>query len=352
MDIFKTNEAKDASWEPSPEVLAWKKNHYIESSKSDDKLHMIIDQANFDGDKINGVPSSIKPFEYRPDSWDRFIGQEDAKELAKTIIIPQFKRGIKSHIIISAIRGHGKSSLIRLLANDMQAHLIERIGNTITMESLPNILNEINQSIKPCVLFVDEIDTMPAEMIKLFNPILESFEISGKHIKPFLFASATINKNLLVKNNPDALDRIKHHINFTRYSIAELIQIAKQVHQQLYKEESIPDTIFEILGKNCKRNPRTIINLLENYIVCPRIEKVLKSSGIVHEGLTWTDVKILKFLAECKKPVGSNVIAMKCALSQKEYESEFEPSLFEFGYIGRVPSRVITDKGREFLKSI
>jgi Holliday junction resolvasome RuvABC ATP-dependent DNA helicase subunit len=331
----------------------WWSHPYSDEKGNLDKIHVIIDAPTLDGAKIVNSPViGVKNFEFRPKTWEQFIGQTESKELAKSIIIPQFKRGIKSHIILSAIRGHGKSSFVKLLANDIQANLIERIGNTVTLNTLPDIINEINHSVKPTIFFIDEIDTCPKDIIKLLNPIIESFEISGKKIKPFLFASATINKNLLVKNNPDTLDRIKHHINFTRYSVNDLIQIAKQVHEQLYREEIISNDIFQALGDNCKRNPRTIINLLENYVVCPNINQVLKASGIVKDGLTWIDVKILKFLNECNKPVGANAIAMKCALSQKEYEGEFEPILFEFGYINRVPSRIITEKGKEFLKSI
>lgn len=331
----------------------WDEERIIGKQNNDDPMHMIIDPVTLNTEKIGDIVlPETKKFEFRPTKWEEFIGQENAKELAQTIIMPQFNRGIKSHIILSAIRGHGKSSYVFLLAKSMGLNLIEKIGNTVTIETLPEILNEINKNEKPSLLFIDEIDAMPKEMIKMLNPIIESFCISGKHIKPFLFASATINKNILVKNNPDTLDRIKHHINFTRYSIDELIKIVSQVKDQLYKEEDVSDEVFKILANNSKLNPRTIINLLENYVVCPDINKVLKVSGIVKDGLTWIDVKILKFLAECPKPVGSNVIAMKCALSQKEYENEFEPPLFEFGYLNRLPSRMITDKGKEFLQSI
>ena len=326
---------------------------YAQSEEDTDPMRCIIEPATLNTGKIGTIAvPEVKKFEFRPTQWSEFIGQENAKELARTIIIPQFERGIKSHIILSAIRGHGKTSYIELLAKSMRLNLIQRIGNTVTIEALPEIINEINRNEGGSLFFIDEIDSMDKAMIKMINPIIESFQISGKHIKPFLFGCATINKNLLVKNNPDTLDRIKHHINFTRYSVEELVKIATQVHAQLYKEVNVTEDTFKILAENCKLNPRTIINLLENYIVCPDVNKVLKVSGIVKDGLTWTDVKILKFLNECSKPVGSNVIAMKCAMSQREFENEFEPCLFEFGFINRTPSRSITEKGKEFLEGL
>ena len=60
--LFSKEESIHLPWQASAEVLEWKKNHYIESSKNDDKLHMIIDQANFDGDKIKYTKKDI--FDY------------------------------------------------------------------------------------------------------------------------------------------------------------------------------------------------------------------------------------------------------------------------------------------------
>lgn len=319
---------------------------------TNDAMRMIIEPASLNVANIATIDRpEIKSFEFRPQTWDQFIGQADAKERAKTVMA-QFNRGMRSHIILSAIRGHGKTSYIELLAKSLDANLIQRIGNAVTIEALPEIINEINLSEKPCVLFIDEIDTMDKAMIKMLNPIIESFQIGGKKIKPFLFACATINKFLLYKNNPDTLDRIQHHINFTRYSVEELTQIVSQVNDQLYKKENISSETLKELALNCKFNPRSVINLLEYYVVDSDIKHVLKTCGIVKDGLTWTDIKILQFLADSTKPMGANAIAMKCAMSQNEYINEWESFLYEFGYINRLPSRVITEKGKDFLSSL
>jgi Holliday junction DNA helicase RuvB len=320
--------------------------------KNNDPVKVIIEPAKLDTSNIessNIIP--VKNFEFRPTKWSEFIGQEDSKDRVK-IIKEQFKRGMKAHICLSAIRGHGKSSFTKLLAKDMDLNLIERIGNTINMDSLVEILNEINTSEKQSLFFLDEIDTCTKEMIKLMNPVIESFEISGKKIKPFLFVCASINNFLLYQNNPDFLDRISHKITFTRYSIEELTTIIKQVKGQLYSEEIVSDETLTTLANNSKFNPRTAIALLEYYIVNPDIKNVLKNWTIVKDSLTKIDVDILEYLFTCKKAVGSNAIAMRCGLNQKQYEQEYEPFLYEFNYIDRCPSRIITEKGKEFLQSI
>lgn len=333
-------------------VLRMNKGRNIGGNTDNDPMKVIIEPNRLDLSKIGGGTAvEIKKFEFRPQEWAQFIGQENAKEQAP-IIIEFFKRGMPAHVILTGLQGHGKTSYIELLAKTMKAHLIQRIGNTVTLETLPEIINEINASTDPCILFVDEIDTMDSEIIKLLNPIVESFKISGKPVNPFIFAGATINLDRITVKNPDFLDRIPFKMQFVRYTIDELKTIGRQFHQQLYKETPVNDEQLTTLANNCKLNPRTIINLMRFLVVDGDVSHTLKVNGIVKDGLTVTDVKILNYLASCKKSVGANSIAMKVAMRQRQYEVSFEPYLFEEGYIIRTPQRMISDKGREFLTSL
>jgi len=79
---------------------------------------------------------------------------------------------------------------------------------------------------------------------------------------------------------------------------------------------------------------------------------VLKNSKIIKDGLTLIDIELLTILSRATRPMGANALAMAGKLSQNEYIREFEPFLVEYGYINRVPSRIITDKGRKLLKEI
>ena len=323
------------------------------NNKNEDEIKIKIKKEEFDIEKIKEYTGNdYKEFEFRPQKWEEFIGQKNAKDRARTII-KQAERGIKSHLILSAIRGHGKSSYIQLLAKSLNAHLIEYVGRMINEINLINIINEINTSQERYViLFIDELDTIDPKVIKILNPIIESFKIGNKKIKPFIFAGATINKHILLQNNPDTLDRIPHHIKFKRYSTEEISQIIIQYKNKLYPEIILPEKVTKTISENCKFNPRTAIALLDCYIIENNIEKVLKNSDIIINGLTYTDIKILKVLNESPKALGANALALRCGISQKEYITEFEPFLYEFNYINRIPSRIITEKGIETLKKI
>jgi len=312
-----------------------------------------IKDSKFNSSQIveyNG--EEAKAFEFRPQTWKQFISQDFAKEQAHTIA-KKVKRGIRGHFILSAIKGHGKTTFIELFAKSLGAKLIQRVGKQVEEDELLNIVNEINTSQeKYVVLFIDEIDTMDWKVLKVLNPIIEQFKINGKRIKPFIFASATINKHILIKTNPDTLDRIPHHIQFIRYSAGDIAQIIRQYKKELYPDENISEKVIMKIGNSCKFNPRTSISLLEDFVVINNIDKVLKDRHIIKDGLTKLDIKILEVLNQAIRPMGSNALSMRIGLGENQYLREYEPFLVEFGYIARIPSRIITDKGKKLLKEI
>ena len=296
---------------------------------------------------------SVKKFEFRPRNFKEFIAQAQAKEQGRTII-KKVERGIKGHLFLSARQGMGKTTFVKLLANELKAKLITRVGKQLDdADALVDVINEINTSQeKNVIFFLDECDSMDKKMVKMLNPVIEQFEISDKKIKPFVFACASINKDIWIKNNPDTLDRISHAIQFTNYSADDIKTILNQYRKQLYPYDEVSEEVLNLISKSCKFCPRIGISLLEDFIVEKDINKVLKNRRIVKDGLTETDVKILRVLNQATRAMGCNAVALRAGLNQKQYTMEFEPYLYEMGYLNRVPSRIISDKGKQFLKEL
>jgi Holliday junction resolvasome RuvABC ATP-dependent DNA helicase subunit len=295
---------------------------------------------------------NIPRFEFRPLVWSQFIAQEEAKKQAQTII-KKVKRGIRGHFILGGLKGCGKTTFVELFAHDLKAKLLSYIGRQVNEDNLPDIINAINSSTEEnVVLFIDEVDTADWKVLKILNPVIEQFKINGKAIKPFIFASASISRHLLVKNNPDLLDRIPHSINFVRYTIEDLSTILNQYTQQLYKKDNITNEAIYTIANNCKFTPRIAISLLEDFVVEQDIQKVLSNRSIMLEGLDKIDIAVLQRLSECKRAVGSNSLALQIGLNEHQYLREVEPYLLEFGYIQRVPSRIITGKGLDILRQV
>ena len=325
----------------------------ITETEKANPLKVEIKDSVLDTSKIKEYTGEeIKNFSWSPQNFEQFVGQEDANDQAK-IVIKKMERGIRCHVILSAIQGHGKSTFVRLLANNLNARLIERVGKEINEDTLIDVINEINTCPeKRVVFFLDEIDTTEWKVLKLLNPILQDFKISGKKVKPFLFCSATINKDLLLKTVPDLIDRIPHAIQFTRYSAEELMIILKQYKKELYSNEKVEEEVLNKIALNSKYNPRLAIGILEDFIVTQDINKTLKSRRIIKNGITEIDLSVLKILSQAKRAMGANALSQRIGMTQNQYVREIEPYLCEFGYIARIPSRVITDFGRIFLKEL
>ena len=317
-------------------------------------LKVEIKNSKFDTSKIEEYTGEgIKSYNWQPQSFSQFIGQSFSKEQGKTII-KKMKKGMKAHCILSAIQGHGKSTYIRLLAKSLGAKLIEVVGKQLDdPEELVNILNIINTCPEEYVVFfLDEIDSCDWKILKLLNPILQDGQINGKTLKPLLFASATINKDLLLKKNPDLLDRIPHHIQFSRYTPEELGIIISQYKNNLYPDENLPEEIIKTIATSCKYNPRLALGIMEDFIIEQNIKKVLKNRKIVKDGLTDLDIRVLKVLNGAIKPMGANSLSQRVGLTQGQYLRDIEPFLAEFEYLKRIPSRVIGEKGKQLLEEI
>lgn len=320
--------------------------------ESDTKpLEITIKSNSLDPSLIHEyIGDKFTNFEFRPKTFKEFIGQESGKNKARGVI-KRVERNIKSHLFITGSQGLGKTTFLKILANELNAKLIERIGNQVNSDTIIPTVNEIIDSKeKNIMLFVDEIDGMKPEDIKTLNTVVESFKLAGKDIKPFIFACATINDEKLYLNNPDFLDRIPIKIQFQKYNSNEISQIITQAKSQLYKNDKVSNEVIKLISENCKFNPRVANSLLSDYIIDQNICKVFEDNQIIKDGLTITDIKILNILNQSTKPIGEAVLSQKVGLKRKQYNIVYEPYLVEYGYINRIPSRVITEKGRQILE--
>jgi len=352
--FFPEKKEEEEKWQFEYEFKPGENLDMLSTSDNDaevDSMNIFIKEKNININKLKSYNvEQTKKFEYRPTNLNNFIGQAEAKKKAQTII-KKHNRGMKAHFLVDGIQGHGKTTFVEIIAQELNAKLISRIGKQIDEDNIVDILNEINSSKEHSVmLFIDEFDSMDKKVVKILNPIIESFTIGNKQIKPFIFAGATINKHILIKNNPDTLDRIPIQIKFERYKDNEIKFILKQYKENLYQKEAVNENIFDVISQNCKYNPRRAIALMEEYIVEHNIDTVLDNYNIILNGLTKKDIELLTVLKNSIRPIGAKVLAQKCKLSEAEYITEYEPFLVEYEYINRVPSRILGEKGKQFFE--
>jgi Holliday junction DNA helicase RuvB len=326
-----------------------------EAREFDERIHVIIDQPMLDGARIVSTSApAIKKFIYRPQTLREYIGQENAKALIALNIrkIEQIK---PVHFLISGSKGHGKTTLAYIIKNLLNAKMIERIAKQIVNnDDLIDLVNQINQSTeKNVILFIDEVHSLDQSLCEIFYPLMEDFKLAGRPVKPFILIGATTEKHILVKNNAPFIDRFQVQVELQHYRPEDIKEILVQYKNQLYKEYPISDEFVDMISRNSKRTPRIAISLLEDGIIEPDVNHVLKCHRIVYEGLTETDVTILRILAQNEKPLGAKALSQMIGLSEKDYCENYESYLVEQELILRTArGRMIASKGKEIYQTI
>lgn len=311
---------------------------------------VIVKDPSFKAETIKDfTPTKDLPkFIFRPRTLNEYVGQENAKAQV-AINIRKVNELRPVHFLISGHRGCGKTTLAYIIKNELQAVMIERIAKQITnIDDVVNLINEINSypEDQRVILFIDEIHSLDPKLCEVFYPVMEEFKISGKDVHRFIMIGATTEKHLLIKNNAPMVDRFQVNVELEQYEAGDIEHIIRQYHSQIYSQKKIEDQNFKIISENCKFTPRIAISLLEDNLIEAELTKVFKYKQIIVDGLTKTDLKILRILNENRKPtgeqipIGARALANMTGIQEKDYIECYEP------YLVRKELIIPTSRGR------
>jgi len=286
--------------------------------------------------------------DFRPSSFDEYVGQEDAKQRILSYIngCKKFNE-IFPHTFLSAPAGCGKTVFANILATILNKTFVK--CGAVELKSEQQLVDKIVEC-NGGVLFIDEFHKISNKIGTFMLPILEERLIAGKKIKPFTCIVATTHKGNLSEDLSALVQRFLP-IELEHYIEEDLIKILKQFHNKTYNKININSNIFEEIANNSKYTPRIAIRLLREYAYIENLEIVKQNNKIIKGGLTKTDIKILKYL-DLHKGVGKNSLAKYLNVQPKTYEFEIEPYLILKDFIIVSSRRKITDKGKEFLKCL
>jgi len=325
----------------------------------DDVLKVEVSNPKFDTSKIPDYTpdESVKIAKFTPSNWKEYIGQEHAKNIIQAFIKGTSKMNTPfPHLIIDGSAGFGKTTLVYLIKQYLQAEIIEHIASElVNPEQLIGILTKINQSeSKNVIFFIDEVHNLSPQLIEILYPILQEGKINEKFIKPFTFIGATTEKGELIRKWKPFIDRMKIHITLENYNLEEMKTIIKQYKNKIFPDIQVSEENYTLLAKNSRLTPRKANRLIESLIYIGNIDKTLEVYDIVDKerGLTKTDMKILDYLNSNDK-VGMQGLCSYLDTSQANYMFQYEPYLIQLGLILRTPrGRGISEKGKKLLKEL
>lgn len=299
----------------------------------------------------------------RPQSFEDFPGQTDVKDKLKVFVSAAKGRGeALDHTLLSGPPGLGKTTLAKIIANDLGADFKATSAPAIDKKG---DLAAVLTSLKPnAVLFIDEIHRLSRHVEEYLYTAMEDYYIDivtgdglgARSMKftlaPFTLIGATTRSGLL---NAPFRDRFGIIERLSFYDKASLQQILER-DAKILNIQIDPGGAAEI-ARRSRGTPRVAIRLLKRvrdfaqvegngYITQPLANSALNKLGVDRFGLDMMDRRILSLILEKYSggPVGIETIAAALSEERDTIEEVYEPFLLQEGFIQKTQrGRVITE---------
>ncbi len=330
-----------------------------------------MDNANLNSD-AGRLSAADKEFEnnIRPREIDDFNGQLQTIENLRIFIKAARLRGeALDHILFHGPPGLGKTTLSRIVANELGVSIKETSGPVIEKPAdLAGLLTNLEAN---DVLFIDEIHRLSNVVEEYLYAAMEDFRIdimidSGPsarsvqiNLNPFTLIGATTRSGLLTS---PLLSRFGIKSRLEYYDAATLKNILLR-SSKILNTQITSDAAAEIAGRSrgtpriansLLRRVRDFAQVLGNGVIDMNItEHSLRALNVDAYGLDEMDNRILTTIIDKFKggPVGITTIATAVGEETGTIEEVYEPFLIQQGFLQRTArGREVTEKAYTHLK--
>ena len=305
----------------------------------------------------------------RPASFSEYPGQKKVKENLRVSIGAALKRKVPmDHVILHGPPGLGKTTLARIIANELKASFYQTTGPSIDRPGdLAGILAGLE---KGSLLFIDEIHRLSIQVEEVLYSAMEDYCLdiivgqgqSARSIKmdisPFTLVGATTKLSSLSR---PFLSRFGIQERLSYYTENELEGILFRSSRLIGL--SLTESGAREIAKRSRGTPRVANRLLRRAwdfaIYGDRKEvdetivaKTLHSLDIDEWGLETLDRQILKTIngRYGGGPVGIDALAVSLGEERETLEEVYEPFLVYQGFLSRGPrGRYLTEKGKQLV---
>jgi Holliday junction DNA helicase RuvB len=305
-------------------------------------------------------------YSLRPETLSEFIGQEQAKEQLRIHIEAAKKRGdALEHVLLVSPPGLGKTTLAKIIANEIQSNFKQAIGPVMERLDLASTLTNLERT---DILFIDEIHRMKGHVQESLYPAMEDYKLDltiGQgpasdvvqlQLKPFTLVGATTREGLLAGPFRDRFG-IRIHLD---YYEAEDLQQAIRINSTKLNID-IDETAEFALARRSRGTMRIANKLLANVRDYAQVkgsgtlslevaEEALKFFGIDERGLNRQDYAYFQTLIEkFNGRAGLKALAVALSEDERTIAEVYEPYYIKEGFLMLTPGgRIATDAAHEY----
>jgi len=300
----------------------------------------------------------------RPTRFEDFVGQAKPKRVLEILVQAAKKKGgCVPHVLLSGPPGLGKTTLARIVANEMGSRLVEIVASHL--QSPDELITHLKGIKEGDVLFIDEIHGMPRSVEEALYSAMEDFKIAVPQAgfdalmkqlgmaasKPtvqmlelptFTVVGATTLSGLV---SDPLRSRFVQHVGLEPYGDEDLRRIVMAASEKLDSPHS-PEVALRIAWRS-RQTARVAISHLRWFAeYCeatdslPNIEALDEAFAlrdVDEEGLTKLDLKYLSALVEAGCPLGLATLAAQLNESPQTISQAVEPFLIRKGFVRKGP---------------